>query len=410
MYIFLNQTRKLSLIATIFLLSQLSAASNFSIILRDNEPEKKPEEHIENQPEKTESKDDINDINILFSDEITLFENDLIPTNKDLFDAHVAQLEFEIPMQYNQYVKDQIDFFGVRWQHKLKKMIREAEYYFPIYERIFDKNDMPLELAYLSIIESALNPAATSRAGAAGLWQFMPATGRLYKLEQNYYVDERRDIEKSTEAACAYLRRMHNHYGDWLLSIASYNCGPGNVNKAMRKSGGETFWEIIDFLPRETQKYVPKFIAMAYLMNFHSEFNIVPALTSSDKEVCIPVVCEKTLDISIVCKKLDIEEDELKQYNPGLRASVIPSKADPLRLYIPASKLQEFYSQLDEIIEESANTKAVNYSNRNTVHIVKRGECLPVIARKHGVTVTNIKQWNNLRSNTIHPNQRLKIH
>lgn len=372
--------------------------------------ENEPEKTLDNPPEKTENSKDLDGLSLLYSDEITIFEDNVIPTDEDLFDFHMNQLEFEIPMVYNQYVKDQIDFFGVRWQSKLKKMIREAEYYFPIYERILDKNDMPLELVYLSIIESALNPAATSRTGAAGLWQFMPATGKIYKLEQNYYIDERRDVEKSTEAACEYLKKMYNHYGDWLLSIASYNCGPGNVNKAMRNSGGETFWEIINYLPKETQQYVPKFIAMAYLMNFHSEFNILPALTSSEKEICVPVVCEKTMNVSVICKKIDMDEDEFKQYNPWLKSSVIPSKPDPLNLYIPASKLLEFYSQLDEIIEESASSKTESYSSRNTVHIIKRGESLPVIARKYGVTVANLKQWNNLKSNTIHPGQRLKIH
>jgi membrane-bound lytic murein transglycosylase D len=361
---------------------------------------------FENPPEKRAKIKSINEEIILFSDEITFFVENEIPTDEELFNFHVNQIEFEIPMVFNHLVKDQIDFFGIKWQSKLKKMIRESEYYFPIYQRILDKHDMPLELVYLSIIESALNPAATSRSGAAGLWQFMPATGKMYKLEQNRYIDERRDIEKSTEAACLYLKRMYQHYGDWLLAIASYNCGPGNVNKAMRNSGGNDFWSIYDHLPKETQYYVPKFIAMAYLMNFYSDFGIIPAMSIDDKEVCVGVLCEKTMDIKVICEKLEMTVEDLRKYNPGLKSNTIPSMADPLNLYIPASKLNLFYAQLEDITSESKTTEEV----RNTsTHLVKKGECLPVIARKYGCSVSELKRWNNLSSNTIHPNQRLKI-
>jgi membrane-bound lytic murein transglycosylase D len=361
---------------------------------------------FENPPEKgAEIKGTLEKI-VLFSDEITFFDENQIPTDEGLFNFHINQIEFEIPMVFNLSVKDQINFFGIRWQSKLKKMIRESEYYFPIYHRILDKHDMPLELVYLSIIESALNPAATSRSGAAGLWQFMPATGKMYKLEQNRYIDERRDIEKSTEAACLYLKRMYNHYGDWLLAIASYNCGPGNVNKAMRNSGGSDFWSIYDHLPKETQHYVPKFIAMAYLMNFYSDFGIIPAMSVDDKEVCVGVLCEKTMDIKVICEKLAISEEDIKKYNPGLKSNTIPSMPDPLNLYIPASKLNLFYAQLEDITSESETAVPVR---NTTTHLVKKGESLPVIARKYGCSVSELKKWNNLASNTIHPNQRLKI-
>lgn len=402
----LKPIARLPFILVVSLLLCVSSAKGDSLQLNQHKWVNMDVPIFENPPEKVSEIKNTNEEIVLFSDEITFFVENEIPTDEELFNFHINQIEFEIPMVFNHLVKDQIDFFGIKWQSKLKKMIRESEYYFPIYQRILDKRDMPLELVYLSIIESALNPAATSRSGAAGLWQFMPATGKMYKLEQNRYIDERRDIEKSTEAACLYLKRMYQHYGDWLLAIASYNCGPGNVNKAMRNSGGNDFWSIYDHLPKETQHYVPKFIAMAYLMNFYSDFGIIPAMSVDNKEVCVGVLCEKTMDIKVICEKLEMTVEDLKKYNPGLKSNTIPSMADPLNLYIPASKLNLFYAQLEDIALESKTAVVV----RNTaMHVVKRGESLPVIARKYGCSVSELKRWNNLSSNTIHPNQRLKI-
>ena len=212
-----------------------------------------------------------------FSTEIVSFESNKIPVDFKLFKCHINTLDLEVQMDYNSFVKKQIDFFGVRWQSKLKQMISKSAYFFPVYEEILNSYDMPIELKYLSIIESGLNPFAGSHAGAIGPWQFMPATARIFDLRMNNSIDERRSILKSTHAACTYLKQMHNQYDDWLVALAAYNCGPGNVRKAMRYSGKKDFWGIYDYLPRETQNYVPKYIAMTYLMNFYDAYGIIPA-------------------------------------------------------------------------------------------------------------------------------------
>jgi membrane-bound lytic murein transglycosylase D len=344
--------------------------------------------------------------NVLFSDDITLFIENKIPVNDTIFNFHVSKIEFEVPMVYNNLVKNQIDFFGTRWQYKLKKMIRESEYYFPIYKKVLDKNNIPFELVYLSVIESALNPLAESKSGAVGLWQFMPQTGKIYKLEQTRYIDERRDIEKSTEAACIYLKGMYEHYGDWLLAIASYNCGPGNVNKAIRNSGGsKDFWTICKYLPKETQYYVPKFIAMAYLMNFYEYYGIIPALNKEYREDFFSVlISDSRIDIRSFCQKIDIDIDTFRKHNPSIKHSGLIYLTNPLTIYIPNSNLDLFYSKdSSDIIELKEDIEKVKY------HIVKRGESLPVVALKYKCTVFDLKKWNNLINNTIHPEQKLEI-
>ncbi|MBT8327805.1 MAG: transglycosylase SLT domain-containing protein [Bacteroidia bacterium] len=351
---------------------------------------------------------------IYYSDDIVEFEFAEIPVDEDLFRFHVSTLEFEIPMDYNMLVKSQINYFGTRWQAKLKKMITKSQYYFPIYESILDQYDMPLEIKYLSVIESGLNPRAYSRTGAAGTWQFMPATGRMFDLEINYKIDERRSIEKSTHAACQYLKRMYDMYGDWYVALASYNCGPGNVRKAMRNSGRTDFWGMYNYLPRETQNYVPKFIAMAYMMNFYSEYGIVPSVVEDKLFNTQKVYCEEGLDFSIIAEKLELTSKELMSLNPELKVPHLPFKDGEYYLSVPEEKAYLFYENQEEILSLSlirAEELAEKERLRPKVvyHTVRRGECFLVIARKHGCSVSQLKSWNGIRGSTIYPNQKLKI-
>lgn len=350
----------------------------------------------------------------VYSLEIVAFENGQIPVNSSLYKFHTSTLEFVIPMDYNSYVKNQIDFFGVSWQTRLKEVITRSEYYFPIYEEILDKHEMPLELKYLSVIESALNPMARSHAGAVGPWQFMPSTGRLFDLDQNYLVDERRSVEKSTEAAAKYLKSMYEMFGDWYVAIASYNCGPGNVRKAIRRSGKKDFWGMYHYLPRETRNYVPKFIAVAYIMNFYDEFGITPAPLESAPQPYHPVYCHDNMSFSMICEMLGMTPKELKSYNPELKGEAIPQASSGYWLNVPEDKVPHFYVLETEIIqcsiEEDLAQKEIEAAKPKVVyHTVRKGECLPVIARKYGCTVTQLKSWNNLRGSLIYPNQRLKI-
>lgn len=349
-----------------------------------------------------------NEVVPIYSDEVVVFDNEQLPLSEEMYMRQVSNLEYAIPMDYNGEVRRLIDYFGTHWQPKLKKVITLSEYFFPIYESILDKYDLPLELRYLSVIESALQPEATSRAGAAGLWQFMPYTGKIFDLEINSHVDERRHIEKSTEAACKYFVQMYKLYGDWQLAIASYNCGPGNVNKAIRRSGGKrSFWEIYEYLPRETRTYVPSFIAMAYLMNFYNDYGITPA----PPEIRYPDLCEINCSgeekLQAICHVLQLEEQELLAYNPHIKNSSLPSYIQSYSLKLPEDLALTYVDNKSEIIclSEEMAVEAVE-----EVYVVKRGESLPLIARKYGCSVNELKSWNGLTSHVIHPGQKLKVY
>ncbi len=346
--------------------------------------------------------------------DLVYFENREIPLEEDLYRYQVSTLEFEVAMDYNNLVRRQINYFGNQWQSSLKKMVTKSKDYFPIYEEILDQYDMPLEIKYLSIIESSLNPFARSRSGAVGPWQFMPATGRSLDLNINYNVDERRSVEKSTHAACQYLKQMYNTFGDWHVALASYNCGPGNVRKAIRNSGRRDFWGMYNYLPRETQNYVPKFIAMAYLMNFYEEFGITPAPYSNDVMNYTTVYCKQGLDFKIIAEKLRIDGKELLSYNPELKVQDITFTKSPYYLNVPSDKVELYYENLTEIeliSEIRAEERRIAELNRPkyVYHTVRRGECLPIIAKKYGCTVTQLKSWNGIRGSVIHPNQKIKI-
>lgn len=357
---------------------------------------------------------DNDEIAEVYSYDVVAFEENKVPVDKNLFDFHVSRLEFVVPMDYNYYVKNQIDFFAISWQTRLKEVITRSKFYFPIYEEILDKNNMPLELKYLSVIESALNPYAQSRSGAVGPWQFMPATGRLFDLNQNYLMDERRSVEKSTAAAAAYLKSMYEMFGDWYVAIASYNCGPGNVRKAIRRSGRTDFWGMYNFLPRETQNYVPKFIAMAYIMNFYQEYGITAAPPSGRHTPYHPVYCRENMSFALVCDLLDISKEQLLACNPELKQEVIPQNSNGYWLNVPQDKVSQFYMLEHDIVnctleEDLAKKELAAAQPKVIYHKVSKGECLPIIARRYGCTVTQLKEWNNIRGSIIHPNQQLKI-
>ncbi|MCB9251402.1 MAG: transglycosylase SLT domain-containing protein [Flavobacteriales bacterium] len=348
------------------------------------------------------------------------FENNQMPLQEEDLINHSRVLESEIPLQFNEEVKTLINYFGTSWQSKLKEMLVVSNYYFPIYEEIFDRYNMPLEIKYLSVIESALNPYAVSGSGAAGLWQFMHATGKIFDLKVNNYVDERRNIEKSTEAACQYLQRMYKTYGDWFLVIASYNCGPGNVNKAIARSGGKkTFWEIKPWLPKETQRYVPAFIAMSYVMNFHDKYGITPIVSEVTQQRLVKVECNTKYSYKVICSTLELDENQLKSYNPELKKSLIPNTNDYFHLKLPYEKAMLFYQHEDLIEQNSQNETeyrqpvvetSVNLkSSKTRTYKVKRGDSVALIAQKYNVKTWQIRSWNGLKSNYIYPGQKIVI-
>ncbi len=344
---------------------------------------------------------------------------------KRLDDMHSA-----IQLSYNKIVRNYIELYTVRRKAQMSNMLGLAEYYFPIFEELLDANDLPLELKYLPVIESALNPRAFSHAGACGLWQFMYGTGRMYKLSINSYIDERRDPIRSSYAAVKFLKDMYKMYGDWILVIAAYNCGPGNVNKAIRRSGGKkNYWDIYYWLPKETRGYVPAFIAAMYAFNYHEEHGIYP-LKSDFPLMCDTVMLINKLHFKQISKVLDVPIEQIRDLNPQYRRDIIPaSEAHPLALNLPYNYVGDFIDNRDSVLAYNRNKffdnsdRIVNprdryqeYAHsapkgRAKVHYkVKSGDAVSLIADWFNVRKADLCYWNNIRRNVIKAGQRLVIY
>lgn len=362
------------------------------------------------------------------------FEETDVPVYADsVYQYRLSLLESDIPMDYNQYVRPYIDLYTIRKRKLSAKVLAWSKYYFPSFEEALDREKMPMELKYLAVIESALNPMATSPVGAAGMWQFMAPTGRMYGLKTTYHYDERRDVAKSTEAAIKYLRNSYRIYGDWLLVIASYNCGPGNVNKAIKRAGGvKNFWAVQQYLPRETRGYVPAFIAVAYMMNYAAEHNLYPSEEVINYHTDT-IHVDARYDLNQLAFSLGMSPEELKEYNPALRKGVIPFSTTPVALTVPYNKAMQFTALNDSTFklasdaELMALNKRIQSENRiaerttgkkgkagsatrNVVHYkVKKGDLLGKIASKYNVSVNDLKKWNKIKGNKIMPGQKLVI-
>jgi membrane-bound lytic murein transglycosylase D len=302
-------------------------------------------------------------------------------------------------------------------------MLALSQHYFPIFEEALERHGLPLELRYLPVIESALNNRAVSHMGAAGLWQFMPATGRAYGLEINSLIDERLDPIKSSDAAARYLRALYRIYGDWNLVLAAYNTGMGNVNRAIRRSGGRRdYWEIHPFLARETRSFVPVFIGAAYAMNFAAEHNICPAVITRPLAMDTIVVNER-IHFEQIASVLDIPIELIRTLNPQYRRDIIPGDLRPFVLRLPFTYTMAFVEHRDSILAYRADELVHNRraeveaargstatGGTGTIHVVRSGETLGHIARQHGTTAARIAQLNGITTRTIiRPGQRLRV-
>lgn len=292
--------------------------------------------------------------------------------------------------------------------------IGRSKLYFPMYEEYLDKYNIPFELKYLSIIESGLRPTVKSRVGATGLWQFMYPTGRMFGLEIDSYIDERMDPVKSTDAACQYLKYLYGLYGDWNLALAAYNAGPGNVNKAIKRSGGKMdYWEIRPFLPKETQMYVPNFIAMMYMMTYYGEHNIQP----KEAKVYLHEIDTLCLNSSIRISHLDsligMSNEDFLHLNPIYKLDIIPKTNPKQCIFLPIEKIDTFLTIENQLYTYDAylDSTGQNYVEleKKKTHIVKENETLFQISQKYGVTVEEIRRWNNLNTTVIYPAQKLTI-
>lgn len=321
---------------------------------------------------------------------------------------------------FNKHVKSFIDVYAVQKRSKTERILGLSDVYFPLFEQTLDKYNMPLELKYLAVVESALNPTAGSWAGAKGLWQFMYATGKQYGLNSTTIVDDRYDPLKATDAACRHLRDLYNQFGDWFLALAAYNSGAGNVNKAIRRAGGiKNYWAIWPYLPRETRGYVPAFIAVNYVMNYAPEHNICPLDPGIIKNGTDTVTVHDVLHFDQLNEMLGVPMADLKFFNPQYKAEIIPATSKkPCLLtlpeqyvgpYIDNEKALYTYKTKSGIDKEKLQERIKSVSDRS-VHIVKKGETLSTIARKYHVSVNQLKQWNNMKSDRLSIGQKLVVY
>lgn len=347
-----------------------------------------------------------------------------------------------IPLKFTPQVGQMIRYFVYNRREYVTRMLTMSQTYFPIFEEVLTEQNLPIELKCLSIVESALNPNAKSRVGATGLWQFMHGTAKHEGMEINTLVDERSDIYASTEFAAKFLKKLHGLYGDWFLALAAYNAGPGNVNKALRNSGGYDFWSAKHRLPRETQNYVPSFIAMVYVMYYHKDYKLFPGTPKLDFNKTTTELFTEKQSLKYIAELTGSSEELLKQYNPGLKKSIVPKLDEGYRVVLPLDVAQSLKSKKDllamdpyiynpafvapvaveeeiAVVTEStpdfnnyttqkATTssdkyevvKVVEYDNKKIVHKVQKGETLYQIARTYDVSIQDIREWNHLDINS----------
>ena len=349
----------------------------------------------------------------------------------DVLKKRLAKIDAKTPfdVQYTPALENVIKSFLKNRKSSYERLMAISEYYFPMFEEHLSKYDVPLEIKYLAIVESALNPKARSRVGATGLWQFMYPTGKQFNLEVNSYVDERYDPLKATEAACQYLSSLYDIFGDWSLVLASYNAGPGNVSKAIRRSGGsQNYWNIRRNLPRETANYVPAFLATMYIYEYKKEHGIVAKKAPLTYFETDTIAVKKEISFEQISQLLDIPVEQIEFLNPIYKLGIIPfveGKSHFLRL--PKNKLglfvsneEKMYAYVDYLASQKeqihtnqivTEEKPEHYTEKSVqYHKIKRGESIGLIADKYNVSISELKKWNKLRSNTIHAGKSLKIY
>ncbi|MDF2448997.1 MAG: soluble lytic murein transglycosylase-like protein [Bacteroidota bacterium] len=343
---------------------------------------------------------------------------DSVPRFEDfVYENRLAKLDANSPFDlvFNPHVKGFIELYAVRKRELVSRVMGLSQLYYPMFEEVFDKHNIPLELKHLAVIESALNPNARSRCGATGLWQFMYPTGKMYGLNVNSYIDERSDVYKATEAAAEYLKSLYGMFGDWQMVLAAYNAGPGTISKAIRRSGGKkTYWEIRPYLPLETQSYVPAFIAANYVMNYPTEHNIYAATPRKTYFEVDTAVVKESMTFNQIATALDISVEEIAYFNPQYRKSEIPAGGNFLTL--PKAKIGTFLSNETEIYAAIKSQRMVASENTLVVkevqktHTVRNGEKLGTIARKYGVTVADLKSWNYIGKKGIRAGKKLIVY
>ncbi|MCR5180114.1 MAG: transglycosylase SLT domain-containing protein [Bacteroidaceae bacterium] len=347
--------------------------------------------------------------------------------SRETYIHRLQRLPNVIEMPYNEVVRKFIDQYTGRLRRTVSIILGASNFYTPIFEEALESYQLPLELKYLPVIESALNPTAVSRAGAVGLWQFMITTGKQYGLEVTSLIDERRDPIKSSYAAAHYLKDLYDIFGDWTLVIASYNCGPNNVRKAISRAGGsKDYWQIYPYLPAETRGYVPAFIAANYVMNYYCEHNICPASTTLPASTDT-VTINRNLHVDQLVGCCNVSEEEVHALNPQYRTALIPGESHSCTLRLPTAAIATFAASGDSIYAwratelltnrrevevkqtKTTTTSSSTRSRRGTYTTVRRGDTLGAIARRNRTTVARLRRLNGIRGNNIIAGQKLRV-
>ncbi|MCL2329195.1 MAG: transglycosylase SLT domain-containing protein [Bacteroidetes bacterium] len=347
----------------------------------------------------------------------------------EVYKTRIAKIPTVVPLSYNDQVQAYINVYAFKRRNQVEIMMGLAEFYFPIFEEVFERYNVPQELKYLAVIESALNPRATSPMGAAGLWQFMPATGKIYNLEINSFIDDRRDPMKSTVAAAQYLGVLYRMFDDWILAIAAYNCGPGNVRKAITRAGGKNnFWDIYNHLPKETRGYVPAYIAAYYVFEHHADHNLWAREIQFPPSVDTIHITQR-IHLQQISEVLNMPLQLLQDINPHCRTGVFPHTDKVHALYLPMEYVSPFLQFQDSIfayndsilfndyrlVQSPANAPAMatvgtTSGGKTTVYYyVKKGDNLGLIAKWYNVSVPDIKTWNKLKTTSLSVNQKLSL-
>ena len=331
-------------------------------------------------------------------------------------------------VEYNPVLEQVIKSFLKNRRSSLERLMSLSDYYFPMFEQEMSNQKIPLEMKYLAIIESALNPKARSRAGATGLWQFMYATGKSYGLEVNNYVDERSDPVRSTKAAAKYLNELYKIFGDWDLTLAAYNSGPGNVTKAIRRSNGKTnYWNLRPYLPRETAGYVPAFLATLYIFEYAKEHGFKPQKRANHLFQTDTIRVKQAIPFKDIAEITGMDVQDIQFFNPSYQLDVVPYvEGRNYAVRLPISEIGKFVAneqaiynylneqkaQREQILPEVAKGEqyAGGKSTKKTIYTVKKGDNLGKIASRHGVSINNLKRWNRMKSNKVRVGQRLSIY
>ena len=344
--------------------------------------------------------------------------------SKEVYIERLYRMPTVMEMPYNEVVQSCIDRYTGRMRRTVGFLLGASNFYMPIFEEALDAYQLPLELKYLPIIESALNPTAVSRVGATGLWQFMLSTGKQYGLETNSLVDERRDPMKASYAAARLLSDLYKVYNDWNLVIAAYNCGPGNINKAISRAGGERdYWKIYPYLPKETRGYVPAFIAANYVMNYYCEHNICP-MSSRLPVKTDTVLVDRNINLNQVASICGFDIQMLRSLNPEYKRDIVPGATKPYAIRLPLTDVTRFIEMQDSVYNASSSDKRLvvdvdeqsvkssksdKRSSGAKYHTVRRGDTIGGIARKYGTTAAKIRKLNGLRKDTIRVGQKLRV-